>query len=292
MRRYYYFRAEYSLYAASHMTEIWFYTIQIIFVSISESLNSLWKVWADRKVKRKLCLNNLADLQKEIEIQQNSVATVCVPSAPTVLLHINIVFPLVFLIGYIAAASLHFLPSASWPIKFITYTRSNNEVHSAYSHGGASLFKEETFHMRICLSKLVVTMQWLFKALHTQRWKMDVDPRRTFQHAVVHSAWMFLWKEMFKGILICHIKAETPLGTILPPVPNFLSPLHTVVPHQLRFMWFLPFYCWPNPPVYPPAVRGSLLQHRRNNQRRAGDILNPLSQTHDAMLQQFTPSPT
>lgn len=30
---------------------------------------------------------------------------------------------------------------------------------------GASLFKEETFHMRICLSKLVVTMEWLFKAL-------------------------------------------------------------------------------------------------------------------------------
>lgn len=51
---------------------------------------------------------------------------------------------------------------------------------------------------------------------------------------------------------ICHIKAETLLETILPPVPNFLSPQHNVVPHQLCFMWFLPSYCWQNAKVYPP----------------------------------------
>lgn len=55
---------------------------------------------------------------------------------------------------------------------------------------------------------------------------------------------------------ICQIKVETLLGTILPPVPNFLSPRHTVVPHQVCFMWFLPFYCWPDPAVCPPSLYG------------------------------------
>lgn len=31
------------------------------------------------------------------------------------------------------------------------------------------------------------------------------------------------WKEMFKRLPICRIKAETPLETISPPVPNFRS---------------------------------------------------------------------
>lgn len=38
------------------------------------------------------------------------------------------------------------------------------------------------------------------------------------------------WKEMFGPFSICHIKAETAIGAVLPPVPNFPSPLHTVVP--------------------------------------------------------------
>lgn len=97
---------------------------------------------------------------------------------------------------------------------------------------------------------------------------------------------------MFKSFSICHIKAETPLGTILPPVPNFLSARHTVVPHQLCFMWFLPFLLLAKFTSVSPHCMVSLLQHRHNNQRRDGDILNPLSQTHDAMLQQFTPSLT
>lgn len=29
-------------------------------------------------------------------------------------------------------------------------------------------------------------------------------------------------QEMFKGFSICHIKARTPIGTMLTPVPNFL----------------------------------------------------------------------
>lgn len=112
-----------------------------------------------------------------------------------------------------------------------------------------------------------------------------------FSHTFVRSAYMFLWKEMFRGFSICHIKAETPLGTILPPVPNFLSPRHNVVPHQLRFMWFLLSYCWQNSPVYP-LLYGKSAAVQTQQSKWAGDILNPLSQTHDAMLEQFTPSLT
>lgn len=156
-------------------------------MSISESLNSLESLGWQESEEEALFEQFGRSAERTWNTTELCCYCVCPISSHRAAAH-KYSFPLVFLIGYIAVASLHFLPSASWPIKFITYTRSNNEVHSAYSHGGASLFKEETFHMRICLSKLVVTMQWLFKALRTQRWKMDADPLRTFQHAVVHSA--------------------------------------------------------------------------------------------------------
>lgn len=91
---------------------------------------------------------------------------------------------------------------------------------------------------------------------------------------------MTLWKEMLKGFSICHIKAEIPVAPVLPPVPNFLSPRHAVVPSIIGKI----HHCIPHCMVS--------LRHRHKNQGRTGDILNPLSQTDDAMLQQFTPSLT
>lgn len=84
---------------------------------------------------------------------------------------------------------------------------------------------------------------------------------------------------MFKGFSICRIKAEIPVAPVLPPVPNFLSPRHAVAPSIVGKI----HHCIPH-------CMASLLQHRHRNQGRTGDILNPLSQTDDAMPQQFTPS--
>lgn len=89
---------------------------------------------------------------------------------------------------------------------------------------------------------------------------------------------------MFRGFSICHIKASAPIGTMLTPVPNFLplllflratSTIPSIVGgiHQCIFL----------------NSMSSLRQHRRQNQRGAGDTLNPLSQTDDAMVQQFKP---
>lgn len=95
---------------------------------------------------------------------------------------------------------------------------------------------------------------------------------------------------MFKSFPVCHIKAKALFATMLPPVLNFLPPpphhqLSAARPHQVCFMWFPPPCRGPNPPVYPPAVRLIPQQLRNDNQRRAGDMLNPLSGTHDARLQ-------
>lgn len=38
------------------------------------------------------------------------------------------------------------------------------------------------------------------------------------------------WKETRGHLWFFHIKAETAIGAVLPPVPNFLSPQHTLVP--------------------------------------------------------------
>lgn len=82
---------------------------------------------------------------------------------------------------------------------------------------------------------------------------------------------------MLKGLSICHITAETSVAPVLPPVPNFLSPRHAVVPSVIGKI----HHCIPHCMVS--------LRHRHENQGRTGDILNPLSQTDDAMPQQFTP---
>lgn len=57
-----------------------------------------------------------------------------------------------------------------------------------------------------------------------------VFPYKASDKSVAHSAGVSPWKEMFRGFSICHIKAETAIGAVPPPVPNFPSPQHTVVP--------------------------------------------------------------
>lgn len=57
-----------------------------------------------------------------------------------------------------------------------------------------------------------------------------VFPHKVPHKSVEKSAGVLPWKEMFGRFSICHIKAETVIGAVLTPVPNFLSPLHIVVP--------------------------------------------------------------
>lgn len=98
-------------------------------------------------------------------------------------------------------------------------------------------------------------------------------------------------QEMFKGFSICHIKACTAIGTMLTPVPNFL-PLLLFLSSSLPFSEATP----PSPPlsaesasIYPLTVCQVCGNTDAGIKGEAGDILNPLSQTDDAMAQQFTP---
>lgn len=115
---------------------------------------------------------------------------------------------------------------------------------------------QKTFHAQSLLQPWSECLNpWLIFLRET--FKTNVFSHKTFQHTVVHSALMFLWKEMFKGFLICQIKVETLIGTEFSPVPNFLSPQHSVVRSIVSKIHQCIPHCMLN-----------LLQHRHRNQRR------------------------
>lgn len=83
------------------------------------------------------------------------------------------------------------------------------------------------FQRITCIIKHIDVIIALFYCLFCV---MFVVPPQAFHETVDHSPGVLLWKEMFRGFSICHIKAETAIGVALPPALNFPSPQHTVVP--------------------------------------------------------------